>query len=73
MAILMGRSLGTAPWDKSNLVMAPETAKVRTSIISSILAQFGQVRCLVASTESLDAGGMVICKNQRLHVEVMEV
>ena len=49
------------------------STKVRTSITSLILAQTKQLSIVSASMQRVNVDGVVACKNQRPHVEVMDV
>jgi hypothetical protein len=41
-------------WDNNDIGMAPNNTKVKTTIILVILAQMGQIRTLLALTQSVD-------------------
>ena len=49
---------GTVPWNNSDFRVAPWTAKVPTTISSSILGQMGQVRSPSASPQRIDVDAM---------------
>lgn len=53
--------------------VAHGTAEVRTVIISSILAEMGQTKSPSTSNKNIDGGALVICENQRVHVDIIEV
>jgi hypothetical protein len=61
MAILIGSSLLTMPWNNNDLGVAPGIAEVKISIISLILARMGQVRSPCKFTQQCDVDRVVVC------------
>ena len=69
----MGRCLGIAPWNNSDMGVVIGTAYVRKCTNYLIFVILGQLKNPSSSTERIHVDGMIVCKNQRPHVDVMEV